>query len=66
VASVERRRPGFLRIVLAPMPTGTVALIPLPVRWTARGDVSGLGVIVHAESAPDRMTVLSPRTFDIE
>jgi hypothetical protein len=66
VAAVEARRPGLLRIVLAPLATGTTALVSLPVRWTAHGSVRGLGAIVHPADDPERMTVLAPRSFDIE
>jgi hypothetical protein len=66
VASLERRRPGLLRMVLRPMSAGTTALVSLPVAWTARGTVRGLGAIVHPADAPERMTVIAPRAFDIE
>jgi len=66
VASIEARRPGLLRMVLAPLASGTTALVSLPVRWTAHGSVRGLGAIVHPADDPERMTVLAPRAFDIE
>lgn len=66
VASVEPRHPGLLRVMLRPMSAGTVAILSLPVRWSARGTVHGLGVVVHPADDTERMTVLAPRAFDIE
>jgi hypothetical protein len=65
VQRAEPRHPGFLRIWLAPMAAGTSVSIPLPIRWTLRGNLSGLGAMAYPQAQPDAMTVLPPRELDI-
>jgi hypothetical protein len=66
VVSAEPRRPGLVRLELRPMDAGTVALLPLPLVWTAAGEVRGLAAVVHEAERPEAMTVLPARAFTIE
>ncbi|MBX3247390.1 MAG: hypothetical protein KF901_09420 [Myxococcales bacterium] len=61
VRSVERREPGFLRIVMAPMEPQQEATLPLPLRWRAAGSVRGLGVVAYEAAQPEAMSALAPR-----
>jgi len=65
VRAAEPRHPGFLRIWLNPLVEGGSAVVPLPLRWTARGELHGLGVIAYPESSPEAMTVLAPRSLEV-
>lgn len=66
VRAAEPREPGFVRVRLAPLAEGASAILPLPLRWTASGTLTGLGVIAYPLSAPDAMTFLEPRPLEIE
>ena len=66
VVSAEARRPALVRLELRPMGAGTVAILPLPLVWTAAGEVRGLAAVVHDAERPEAMTVLPARTFAIE
>jgi hypothetical protein len=65
VAYAEARTPGFVRVRLQPMANGTQAVIPLPLRWSVRGTVRGLGVVAYPEDDPADMTVLAPRDIGL-
>ena len=66
VQSVELREPGFVRLVMAPMNSGTTVTVALPMRWTVRGDLRGLGVIAYPTSRPEAMSALAPQRWAIE
>jgi hypothetical protein len=66
VRAAEPREPGFVRVHLAPLAEGTSAILPLPLRWTGSGTLTGLGVIAYPLSAPDAMAVLAPRAFEVQ
>lgn len=66
VLSAEPRAPGFVRVSLAPIAEGATVVLPLPLRWTARGQLRGLGVIAYPESSPQAMTVLQPRVLEVQ
>lgn len=66
VRDAEPRRPGFLRIWLEPMADGVQTSIPLPIRWSVRGRLHGLGAMAYPRAEPQAMTVLPPRTLNIE
>jgi hypothetical protein len=40
-------------------------VLPLPLRWTATGTLSGLAVVAYPASRPGQMTVLGPRRLPI-
>lgn len=65
VRQVEERDPGFLRIHLRPMASGTEATLPLPLRWGARGLVRGLGAVGYPADDPADMSVLPPRDLTL-
>lgn len=64
-SSVELREGGLLRFVLASITKDQVLTLPLPLRWTLRGTVSGLGAVAYAEGRPTRMTVLPGRELSL-
>ena len=66
VANVEPRTPGLLRVRLAAMASGTDIRIPLPLRWSVRGTMRGLGVVAYEANTPSRTTVLAPRSITIQ
>ncbi len=66
VLHAEARRPGFLRLHLAPFADGVTRIVPLPLRWTVRGNLRGLGIIAYPLSDPSAMTILAPRDLSIE
>ena len=66
VVSAEPRSPGLVRLALGPMGAGTVTILPLPLVWTAAGEVHGLAAVVHDAERPEAMTVLPARAFTIE
>lgn len=66
VVMVEPRTPGLLRVRLAAMASGTDIRIPLPLRWSVRGTMRGLGVVAYEANSPGRTTVLAPRTITID
>jgi hypothetical protein len=39
--------------------------IPLPVRWSVRGQLRGLGAMAYPASEPAAMTVLPPAALDV-
>jgi len=61
--AVEVREPGFLRLHLGPMPAETTRAIPLPLAFTVRGELRGLGAVAYPLGRPEAMTVLSPRVL---
>jgi hypothetical protein len=65
VRAAEPRRPGFLRVWLHPLAEGTMTAIPLPVRWSVRGQLRGLGAMAYPASEPAAMTVLPPAALDV-
>jgi hypothetical protein len=65
IRDMEPRRPGFLRVWLAPMAAGTTLVLPLPLRWTLSGELRGLGVLAYPRSAPAALTVLAPRDVSL-
>jgi hypothetical protein len=65
VTGVEVREPGFLRVRLAPMDDGTARTLPLPLRWTVRGRLRGLGAVAYPLGRPGAMTSLAPRPLEI-
>jgi hypothetical protein len=65
VRSVEPRAPGFLRVTLARLDAARQVVLPLPLRWTATGELSGLAVVAYPASRPSQMTVLAPRRLRI-
>jgi hypothetical protein len=48
------------------MPEGTSRIVPLPLRWTVRGSLRGLGVVAFVEDRPETMTVLPPRDIVLQ
>ncbi len=65
VRRAEARRPGFLRLWLAPLAPQVDVSIPLSLRWQAAGTVRGLGLVAYAADRPDQMTVVPPRVWVI-
>jgi len=65
VLRVEARDPAFVRVWLTPLGDGTEVAIPLPLRWTARGDLRGLGVIAYPLGRPEAMTSIAPRQLPV-
>jgi hypothetical protein len=65
VRAVEARAPGFLRVTLSRMDAAQEVVLPLPLRWTATGTLSGLAVVAYPASRPGQMTVLGPRRLPI-
>lgn len=65
VTRAEARAPGFLRVTLAPMDDGTERTIPLPLRWTVRGTLRGLGAVAYPLGHPGHMTSSPPRELTI-
>lgn len=47
------------------MAAGTEVVVPLPLRFGARGSISGLAAVAYPEGDPAAMTVLPPRTLTI-
>jgi hypothetical protein len=66
VVRAEARRPGFLRVRLAPLEAGTTRVVSLPIPWTVSGALEGLGAVAYPLSRPAEMTVLAPRDLPIE
>jgi hypothetical protein len=65
IVRVERRAPGFVRLLLGPQDPGVAVVVPLPIRWSVRGDLAGLGAIAHPFDRPEAMTILAPRRLAI-
>jgi hypothetical protein len=65
VRDAAARHPAFLRVWLEPMEEGTHRVVPLPIRWTARGSLLGLGAVAFPEDRPGAMMVLPPRTLEV-
>lgn len=65
VADAEARRPGFVRITLAPLGSGADLRIPLPLQHRARGRMSGLGISAYPGSEPYRRTIVPPQVVDV-
>jgi hypothetical protein len=65
VLAAERREAGFVRLRLRPMATGTEAVLPLPLRWSVRGTVRGLGAVGYPQDDPADMTTLAPRELQL-
>jgi hypothetical protein len=65
IQSVEVRDGGLVRVVLEPLAGAENRILPLAVRWLARGRVSGFGVAAYGEDEPSRLTVLAPRSIDL-
>lgn len=63
VLRATRRRPGFVRLELAPMAAETSQTIPLPLTWRSTSTVRGLGAIAYPAGQPYNMTVLAPRAL---
>lgn len=63
VLSAEVRRPGFVRLTLAPLNAEQVHNVPLTFRWASPSTVQGLGAVGYELSHPTRMTVLPPRAL---
>jgi hypothetical protein len=63
VFSAEVRRPGFVRLTLAPLNAEQSHNVPIAFRWTSRSTVRGLGAAGYEASHPTRMTVLPPRAL---
>jgi len=66
VRHAEPRRPGFVRVWLEPLAEGTQTVIPLPIRWSARGRLRGLGAMAYPQGRPAAMTMLAPAELDID
>lgn len=64
VLRVEPRRPGMVRLVLAPMPSGTEIRIPLALRWSVYGRIQGLAAVGFDAEDPDHRTVTAPITIE--
>jgi hypothetical protein len=56
---------GVLRVRLAPLRGGERRTLPLTLRWLAHGMQSGFFVVAWDDAAPERLSVLSPRTLTI-
>jgi hypothetical protein len=54
-----------VRIVLGPLESGVAAVLPLPLRWSVRGDLRGLGVIAHPADDPGAASILPPRVLTV-
>jgi hypothetical protein len=63
VLSAEVRRPGFVRLTLAPLNAEQRHSVPLTFVWTSTSSVRGLGAAGYEASRPARMTVLPPRVL---
>jgi hypothetical protein len=63
VLSAEVRRPGFVRLTLAPLNAEQRHSVPLSFVWTSASPVRGLGAAGYEASHPTRMTVLPPRVL---
>lgn len=61
VITAEVRRPGFVRLTLAPLNAEQQHSVPLAFAWTSASAVRGLGAAGYDASHPTRMTVLPPR-----
>ena len=57
------RRPGFVRLTLAPLNAEQRHSVPLSFVWTSASPVRGLGAAGYEASYPTRMTVLPPRVL---
>lgn len=55
-----------LTISLRALAPGAEVRIPLPVRWSVAGTLSGIGVAAHAADAPDAISILRPEPLVIE
>lgn len=62
----EPDRRGVVRIQLAPIAGMSEALIPLPIRWIAEGEVSGLAVSAYERDRPWEMSITPARSVTIE
>jgi hypothetical protein len=56
---------GVLTVTLPPLRPGNELRIPLPLRWTVRGRLQGLGMAVYAEDRPEEVTLVPPRALSI-
>jgi len=63
VLTAEVRRPGFVRLTLAPLNAEQRHSVPLAFVWTSLSPVRGLGAAGYDASHPTRMTVLPPRVL---
>jgi len=57
---------GTLRLVLAGLPPGRTARVPLPFRWSVGGTLHGFGVAAFPADRPEDLSVLPPRAWKIE
>lgn len=65
VVRAEAREPGMVRITLARMSAGTETILPLPLRWTVRGELRGLAAVAYPAGDPGAMSVLPARELAI-
>lgn len=65
VERIEVREPGFLRVRLGPMGDGVERTIPLPLRWSVRGTLRGLGAVAYPLGEPGAMSAIAPRELPV-
>lgn len=65
IRRVEEREPGFLRVELGPLAEGVTATLPLPLRWSVRGTLRGLGAVAYPLGRPEAMSALAPRDLTV-
>src|SRR5690606_16003760 len=66
VVHAEAREPGIVRVTLARMLAGTEVILPLPMRWTVRGELRGLAAVAYPAGDPGAMSVLPERALRID
>ena len=64
VLHIEPRRPGFVRLDLSAMASGTDVRIPISLRWTLGGTLHGLAAVAYSSDDPDHRTVIAPITIE--
>ncbi|MGE3628688.1 MAG: alpha-2-macroglobulin family protein [Sandaracinaceae bacterium] len=63
--SLELREPGLLRAWLGPMAEGASQTIALPLQWTVRGTLRGLGAVAYPLGQPAAMSAIAPRDVEV-
>jgi hypothetical protein len=56
---------GTLRLELWPLAPGAVRRVPLPLRWSVAGRLTGLGVTGYPADQPEAVSVTPPRSLEM-
>jgi hypothetical protein len=56
---------GTLTLVLRALPPGSSRKLPLALRWSVAGKLTGLGVVAYPDDGPEDLSVTQPRAWEV-